>query len=80
MRFSRRNKKNNTVFESQESSEESTEFGSQKVANNLGGTHFAAGNFLRHIFPSKGEKKKKLSSIKILLSVRGKDVPKSDEP
>ena len=46
------------------------EFESQKVANNLGGIHFTEGNF-----PGKGGKEKKLSSIKILLSVSGKEVP-----
>ena len=52
-----------------------TEFESQKVANNFGGIHLTEGNF-----PGKGGKEKKLSSIKILLSVRSKEVPQSDEP
>ena len=51
------------------------EFESQKVANNLGGIHFTEGNF-----PGKGGKEKKLSSVKILLSVSGKEVPQSEEP
>lgn len=55
------------MFESQESSKEQTEFRSQKVAGNLGGTNFTAGNFLRCIFLSKEGKKERESSLLLRL-------------